>query len=376
MYEVVKFSNTLINKREFIDKEVLLKDTEVPGLLCRIGKRSKTYYLRYSQKNTGKVKTKKMGNALLHLVSDIRKKALKQLLRNEDGFGADFETINDIIDGPFLTDARINKKNIKPELSKLEKHIRPYFGHLEFDRITQPLINQFIEEKLERLSHSSVDRLSAIARKIGRFAVDSGSHPVNVFRNWKQFNRDNTRTQTMRPEQLKPFIACCLQDKNKVQQDVLMLCATAGGRIGEIKRIRVSEVNIENGTIILPHTKSGKKQTLILNSFAIEIVNRRIAETTNEWLFPSNRKFGSPIHYPRGCWARVQARMLELGHDISDLRNHDLRRVFGSVAAKNSDVLTTSKLLHHGSVGVTMRYISYQDDDLRDTSEAVANAYR
>jgi integrase len=374
MYEVIKFSNTLINKREFIDKENLLKDTEVPGLTCRIGKRSKTYYLRYSIK--GKVKTKKMGNALLHSVSHIRKKALKQLLRNEDGFGADFETINDIIDGPYLTDARINKKNIKPELSKLEKHIRPYFGHLEFNQITQPLINNFIEEKLETLSHSTVDRLSAIARKVGRFAVDTGAHPINVFRNWKQFNRDNSRTQTMRPEQLKPFISCCLQDNNKVHQGVLMLCATAGGRIGELKRIRVVDVNTDHGTISLPHTKSGKKQTLILNSFALEIVKRRIAETTNEWLFPSNRKIGSHIHYPRCCWARVQARMLALGHDISDLKNHDLRRVFGTIAAQNSDVLTTSKLLHHGSVGVTMRYISYQDDALRDTSEAVANAYK
>ncbi|MEI6894010.1 MAG: integrase family protein [Colwellia sp.] len=373
-YKVVKFSNTLINKTAFSEEVVLLKDTDVPGLICRIGKRSKTYSLRYSVK--GVTKTKKLGCALLHSVADIRKKALKHLLRVEDGFGADFETINDIINGPYLTDARINKKNIKPELSKLEKHIRPYFGHLEFNQITQPLINQFIEEKLDTLSHSTVDRLSAIARKVGRFAVDSGAHPVNVFRNWKQFNRDNARTQTMRPEQLKPFISCCLQDNNKVHQDVLMLCATAGGRIGELKRIKVTDVNIENGTIVLPLTKSGKPQTLILNSFALEIVKRRIAETTNEWLFPSNRNIGSPIHYPRGCWERIQARMLELGHDISNLRNHDLRRVFGSVAAKNSDVLTTSKLLHHGSVGVTMRYIAHQDDDLRETSEAVANAYR
>ncbi|MCJ8294376.1 MAG: hypothetical protein MJK15_08210 [Colwellia sp.] len=81
MYEIVKFSNTLINKREYIGDDILLKDTEVPGLICRIGKRSKTYYLRYSIK--GRVKSKKMGNALLHSISHIRKKSLKQLLRNE-----------------------------------------------------------------------------------------------------------------------------------------------------------------------------------------------------------------------------------------------------------------------------------------------------
>jgi len=374
MYEVVKFSNTLINKREFIDKEVLLKDTEVPGLTCRIGKQSKTFYLRYSIK--GKMKSKKMGNALLHSVPQIRKKALKQLLRNEDGFGADFETINDIIDGPYLTDARINRKNIKPDLSRLNNHIRPFFGHLKYEQINPPLINQFIEKKLETLSHSTVDRLSAIARKIGRFAVESGAHPVNIFISWKQFNKDNTRTQTMRREQLKPFIACCLQDKNEVHRDVLMLCATAGGRIGEVKRIKVQDVNFDNNTIVMPKTKSGKSQTLILNSFSLEVIKRRVAATSNEWLFPSNRKIGFHIHYPRCCWARVQARMLALGYDISDLRNHDLRRVFGSLAAQHSDVLTTSKLLHHGSVGVTMRYISYQDEELRETSEAVARAYR
>ena len=320
------------------------------------------------------MKSKKMGNALLHSVPQIRKKALKQLLRIEDGFGADFETINDIIDGPYLTDARINKKNIKPELSKLEKHIRPYFGHLEFHQITQPLINQFIEEKLQTLSHSTVDRLSAIARKIGRSAVDSGAHPVNVFRNWKQFNKDNTRNQTLRNEQLKPFIYCCLQDKNHVQRDVILLCVSAGGRIGELKRIKIQDINIQNNCIKLPKTKSGKSQILLLNSFALEIVIRRMKATTNQWLFPSNVKIDSHIHYPRACYDRIKARMLALGYDIGDIRNHDLRRVFGTIAAENGvDILAISKLLHHGSQGVTHRYISFQDKTLITASQVVAD---
>jgi len=372
MYEVVKFSNTLINKREFIDKEVLLKDTEVPGLTCRIGKKTKTFYLRYSIK--GKMKSKKMGNALLHSVPQIRKKALKRLLRNEDGFGADFETINDIIDGPYLTDARINNKNTKSTLSKLNKHIRPYFGQLEFHQITPPLIDKFIEEKLETLSYSTVDRLGAIARKIGRLSVDSGVHPVNVFRTWRQFNKDNTRMQTLRTEQVRPFIQCCRADSNKVHRDVLLLCLGAGGRIGELKRIKIVDINLDKKLIVLPKTKSGKSQVLLLNSFVIEIVIRRMKATTTQWLFPSNRKPSEPISYPRACFERVQERMLALGHDISELRNHDLRRVFGSLAAENGvDILAISKLLHHGSQGVTHRYISYQDKTLLEASQVVAD---
>lgn len=371
-YKVVKFSNTLINKTEFSDEAVLLKDTDVPGLICRIGKRRKTYTLRYSVK--GVTKSKKLGCAMLHSVSTIRKKALKHLLRVEDGFGADFETINDIIDGPYLTDIRINKKNTKPEISKLEKHIRPYFGDLTFDQITQPLINQFIEEKLGEVKHSTVDRLSAIARKIGRLAVDSGAHPINVFRNWKQFNKDNSRDNRLDNEQLSPFIISCLQDKNKVQCDLLLLCISTGGRVGELKRIKVRDINLRDKCIKLPDTKSGKPQVLLLNTFALDVVTRRLSETTNQWLFPSNKIDDSPIDYPRTCYERVKARMLALGHDMSDVRVHDLRRVFGSIAAESgTDVIKISKLLHHGSPAVTIRYIAYQDKALLKASEVVSD---
>lgn len=371
-YEVVKLSDTLVRNYQYEGEIVLLKDTDIRHIICRIGKRSKVYRLNYSVRGVRKNKT--LGKALTHSVASIRKKALKILLRASDGFGADFETINDIIDEPYMTHVKTRQKGFKPELSKLENHIRPFFGHLEFDQITPALIDCFIEEKLETLSYSTIDKLSAIARKVGRMAVESGAHPINPFISWKQFNRDNTRTETLLPHQVQPFINCCKADKSKVPRDALLLCLGSGGRIGELMRIKVSDVNLESKIIILPTTKSQKPQVLLLNSFTIDIVKRRMDEATNEWLFPSTRKIGEHISYPRACYVRIQARMLALGHDISNLRNHDLRRVFGTLACEQSqDLMSVSRLLHHGSVGVTQRYIQYQDTKLLETSEAVAN---
>lgn len=370
-YIVVKLSDTLVRNYQHDENDVWLQDKENSHLLCRIGKRSKTFYLNYSER--GRRKNKKIGRVLLHSVKAMRKKALKLLLRSSDGFGADYDSINDIIDGPYMTNMKLRQTNIKPELSKLEKHIRPYFGHLGFDEITPSLIDCFIEEKLETLSYSTVDRLSAIARKIGRFAVESASHPVNPFITWKQFNRDNTRTETLLAYQIQPFIQCCKADASEVPRDALLLCLGSGGRIGELMRIKVSDVNLDNKLIVLPKTKSQKSQILLLNSFTIEIVKRRMQRATSEWLFPSSRNVDHHISYPRACYERVQARMLALGHDISELHNHDLRRVFSTLAySKSKNLLTVSKLIHHGSLKVTERYLQYQDDTLLETSEAVA----
>jgi integrase len=205
-------------------------------------------------------------------------------------------------------------------------------------------------------------------------AVESGAHPINPFISWKQFNRDNTRTETLLPHQVQPFINCCKADKSEVPRDALLLCLGSGGRIGELMRIKVSDVNLDSKIIKLATTKSQKPQILLLNSFTIDIVKRRMEKATNEWLFPSTRKEGHHISYPRACYERVQARMLALGNDISNLRNHDLRRVFGTLACeKSQNLMSVSRLLHHGSVGVTQRYIQYQDTKLLETSEAVAD---
>jgi hypothetical protein len=123
-YIVVKLSDTLVRYYQHDDEDVWLQDKENPHLLCRICKRSKTFYLNYSER--GRRKNKKIGRALLHTVKGMRKKAYKLLLRSSDGFGADYDTINDIIDGPYMTNMKLRMTNTKPELSKLEKHIRPY----------------------------------------------------------------------------------------------------------------------------------------------------------------------------------------------------------------------------------------------------------
>ena len=175
------------------------------------------------------------------------------------------------------------------------------------------------------------------------------------------------------PHQVQPFINCCKVETSEVPRDALLLCLGSGGHIGELMRIKISDVNLDSRIIKLPTTNSQKQQILLLNTFTIDIVKRRIEKATNEWLFPSTRKIGGHISYPRACYERVQARMLALSHDISNLRNHDLRRVFGTLACEQSqDVMSVSRLLHHGSVGVTQRYIKYQDTKLLETSEAVA----
>jgi hypothetical protein len=142
-YILVKLSDNLVKNYLYKGKVVELQDKDNPHIICRIGKRGKTFTLNYSVR--GVRKNKKLGKTLTHRMVDIRKKALKLLLRASDGFGADFETINDIIDEPYMTHVKTRQKSFKPELSKLENHIRPFFGHLEFDQITPALIDCFIE---------------------------------------------------------------------------------------------------------------------------------------------------------------------------------------------------------------------------------------
>ena len=148
------------------------------------------------------------------------------------------------------------------------------------------------------------------------------------------------------------------------QVDIVRLLLLTGCRKGEILRLRREEV--KGDRLELADSKTGPR-TVLLNAPAREIVERRMAEGTGTWVFPSVRDPSRPRSREPFLWYRVRR---EAG--IEDVRLHDLRHTVASQAAMNGVPLpVVARLLGHSDIAMTMRYAHVGDREIEEAAERV-----
>ena len=88
------------------------------------------------------------------------------------------------------------------------------------------------------------------------------------------------------------------------------------------------------------------------------------------WVFTSARTGGRlPIPTLEAFWRKVRA---EAGLD--DVRLHDLRHTYASIAIGHGEtVVTTGRLLGHGNPETTLKYAHLSEDSVRHAAAALGD---
>ena len=149
-----------------------------------------------------------------------------------------------------------------------------------------------------------------------------------------------------------------------LQVAAVRLLLLTGCRKGEVLSLKWSFYR--EGKLFLPDSKTGPR-TVWLSSAArtvLEALPRRAI-----WVFPGERRDG-PVSSLDPFWNAVRAEA-----DLRDVRLHDLRHTYASVALMNGEtVLTIGKLLGHDDPATTLKYIHLSEAAVRDAVKAVAPA--
>jgi integrase len=143
----------------------------------------------------------------------------------------------------------------------------------------------------------------------------------------------------------------------------LDLALNTGMRWSEQYNLRWEDVNFKTRLITIPLAKSGKRETIPINSDAITALAKLRAVAPNSE-FVCNVKH----HTHRDWWeAALDAA------EITDFHWHDLRHTFASRLVMNGvDILTVNKLLRHKVLQVTMRYSHLAATHLHDAVRRLA----
>ena len=249
----------------------------------------------------------------------------------------------------------------------IDKCILPAFGNMTVDEITVEHVRDWFASMAERpgTANRSVPVLSTMMRMAELWGYRL--HNTNPCKNTRRYPMA-PKERYLTPEEIARLNAVLTRDEFYCPHvvAVIRLLLLTGCRVGEVLSLEWDW--IKGKRILLPDSKSGPR-TVWLSSAAravIDAIPRYSADCP--YLFPS-RPPTRPIGNIGTQWDRIRR---EAG--LSDVRLHDCRHTWASVAAMNGvDMVTIAKLLGHALIETTERYTHLSDQSVVAAADRVSN---
>ena len=148
----------------------------------------------------------------------------------------------------------------------------------------------------------------------------------------------------------------------------IRLLMLTGCRKSEILTLRWEHVDLENGELNLPDTKTGAK-TIVLPQAAVKVLADIRKIPGNPWVI-AGRKPNAHLKGLDVGWRTLRSRA-----ELEDVRIHDLRHSYASRAlALGESLPMIGKLLGHKQIETTARYAHLADDSVHASAERIAES--
>jgi integrase len=253
----------------------------------------------------------------------------------------------------------------------VELFISPALGSRRLSDLLRADVAQFHHELRDRPYQAN--RALGVLCKMMNLAEEWGLREdgSNPCRHVKRY-RERRRERYLSREELQRLGAALVEAQNAGIETPFALAAIGlllltGARLTEILTLRWDYVDLEKAVLRLPDSKTGAKP-IYLNDAAIKLL-RTIPRMAGNPFVIAGRKPGSRLVNLQKPWRRIRA-MAGLG----DVRIHDLRHSFASVAAgAGMSLPVIGKLLGHSQPVTTARYAHLAADPVRAASNLIGN---
>jgi len=177
------------------------------------------------------------------------------------------------------------------------------------------------------------------------------------------------KTEDMTPEQMARYIRVCREWPDVQAGNFQLLALYTGMRRTEVRNLKWSDVDFDNGFLLIRDPKGGEDQRIPLSPQAAELLRAHPRVPQNPYVF-AGRDGG-----PRGLRqiADSSRRIRDAAGLPQDFRpNHGLRHTFASALASSGevDLYTLQRLLTHKSPAMTQRYAHLRDEALKAAAKA------
>jgi len=249
----------------------------------------------------------------------------------------------------------------------LSLFVLPELGRLKVADVTQAHVNRLHHRM--RATPYQANRTLAVLSKMMNLAERWGFRPAgsNPCRHVER-HRERARERMLSAEELARLgdALAAYQGSSSAVAAVRLLVLT-GARLGEVLGLRWEWVDTERGVARLPDSKTGAK-TLHLPPPALAVLAGLKPEANNPHVIVG-AKAGAPLVNLQKPWREIRA-----AAGLDDVRLHDLRHAFASVAASSGMGLPIiGRMLGHTQPATTARYAHLAADPVAAAAAAVAD---
>jgi len=356
----------------------VLWDDDIRGLGVRITPHGqKTFILSYRVR--GRKRLMKLGPCGVLTVDQARVRARRELGRIVDGEDplverrakAQADTMFDLGEQYLERHAKVQKKSAsaKGDAQMLRDYIGPFLGKMKVEDVTLHDVSN-LHYSLKHKPYVAnrvlalVSKMLNLAEKWGLRALNS--NPCRHVEKFKEAPRERYLT-AQEFERLTQALTEADESgqENRCAIAAIRLLILTGCRLREILRLRWEHVDLDQGRLHLPDSKTGAK-TVFLSSVAQQVLRRIPRTKSNPWVI-EGRLPKSHLSDLKGPWKRICRKA-----ELEDLRVHDLRHSFAAVGAGlGLSLPMLGKLLGHSQPRTTARYAHLAADPMHQAADLI-----
>lgn len=410
-----KLSDFIITKRSVdalpCDKDATYRDHRLTGFAVRVKPSGSKTYLAIYRNKEGRTRSYALGQHGQLTAEQARNEAIKILSEVKRGGDPSEErdqnrkeiTVKELCEA-YLEAAEKNKirgkggapkkaSTLSVDKGRIERHIIPLLGKKKVRDLTTPQIIRFMDDVQDGKTKADIKTKSrgraiveggsgTAARTVGllggilSYAVRLGHIDINPCRG-VQRPKDATREVRLSAEQYRVLGAALSASEAACEPwqaiAAVKLLALTGCRLGEVTKLKWSEVDLSGHALRLSDSKTGKSVRPI-GSAAVRLLSELPREGV--FVFPATRIKDAPYGSLPKAWGRIIARAkIEDENPLGGLTPHGLRHAFASIGGDlGLSEITIAALIGHSKASVTGRYIHALDSALVAQADRVARA--
>lgn len=243
------------------------------------------------------------------------------------------------------------------------------FGDESAWSITTPQLSIAAEALLQSglYKTSSINRDTSTIGTLYRWAIRRHLAPLGFVSPTVAIQRyeEDIRRVELSDKEVARLLAGAKAERDRRFSVYVRFLLETGGRRGEIRERRWSDVDLDTRTVTVMETKTDRPRQLFFSEETAELMRRIWPKRDPEELLFEGRRKGYPINY-RMTWERLTK---AIGRP--DLHQHDLRHHRAAELLKaGTTIAVAAQVLGHSSLILQRRYGHLESATLRAATEA------
>jgi integrase len=376
----IRLTKRLVESHRSDARDIILRDSEIKGFLCKITPRGHRVYMLYYRTKDGQERRPKIG---VHgeITCDQARKIAQQW-KAEVAAGSDpsahksasrqAPTVSQLCDRYLEEHAKGRKKpsSLRNDAQMIVRFIKPDLGARKVASATVEDIAR-LHQRLRNTPYQA-NRLLALLAKMFNLAEawglrSNGSNPTRHVGKFREQKRQRYLTNE-ELERLGEVLEEAERNETEPPQIIaaIRLLLLTGCRLNEILALRWDQIDWDRGQLRFEDTKTGA-QFRTVGAAVIEHLAQLPWRQSSPYVIPG-RITGSHLVNLSKAWRRIRERA-----ELDDVRIHDLRHTHASAAAGlGLSLPMIGKLLGHSQPATTARYAHLADDPVSLAATSVA----